>query len=179
MVVRNISEDRRSLDNLSIRTMLLDDWEAVKQIYLEGIATGNATFETQAPDWKDWNRSHLEVCRLVAVSNPGDSVTGWAALSPYSSRKVYAGVAEVSIYVAESARGMGIGKKLLTRLIKNSETAGIWSLQAGIFPENSASLSLHQSSGFRVVGRRERIGQMWGTWRDVLLLERRSSAVGI
>lgn len=159
--------------------MLPEDWPAVSQIYLEGIATGDATFETQAPAWDEWNSRHLETGRLVAVDEPGDDILGWVALGPYSSRRVYAGVAEVSVYVAAAARGRGVGKALLTQLIAGAEAAGFWTLEAGIFPENSASLALHLSCGFHVLGRRERIAQMKGVWRDVLLLERRSPTVGL
>jgi L-amino acid N-acyltransferase YncA len=157
-----------------------EDWAAVRAIYLEGIATHNATFETDAPDWEKWDSDHLRDCRLVARKGgrPFGRVVGWAALSPVSARCVYAGVAEVSVYVAEAARGQGVGKMLLQALIEESERQGIWTLQAGIFPENAASLVLHKSCGFREVGRRERIGQMDGVWRDVVLTERRSQVAG-
>jgi L-amino acid N-acyltransferase YncA len=154
-----------------------EDWPAVRAIYLEGIATGNATFEEAAPEWDKWNAGHLACARIVARPDTGD-VLGWAALSAVSSRSVYAGVAEVSVYVAERARGRGIGSQLMSRLIADSEAAGIWTLQAGIFPENVGSIALHQRSGFRMVGRRERLGQMNGRWRDVVLLERRSAVAG-
>ena len=152
--------------------MLAEDWPAVRAIYLEGIATGNATFAQSAPDWAEWDAGHLESCRLVATVE--EVVAGWAALSAVSSRCVYAGVAEVSIYVAESARGKGVGLELLQALAGASEHAGLWTLQAGIFPENTASIRLHKRCGFRVVGTRERIGCMDGRWRDVMLLERRA-----
>lgn len=158
--------------NVAIEEMRVDDWEGVRAIYLEGFATGNATFETDAPDWERWNQNHLSFARLVARGENG--VLGWAALSPVSSRRVYSGVAEVSVYVAGSARGLGVGQMLLVSLIQESERNGIWTLQAGIFPENAASLSLHKRCGFREVGRRERIGALHGIWRDVILLERRS-----
>jgi phosphinothricin acetyltransferase len=160
-----------------IRTMTDDDWVAVRAIYLAGIATGQATFETEAPSWTTWNNSHLPAPRLVALSEeiPG----GWAALSRISTRSVYAGVAEVSVYVAEQVRGKGMGELLLKALVKESEENGIWTLQAGIFPENTASISLHHSCGFREVGRRERIAKMKGVWRDTLLFERRSKLVGL
>jgi phosphinothricin acetyltransferase len=158
--------------------MRADDWPQVRAIYLEGIATGDATFEQTAPEWEKWDAEHLPGLRVVARAKDHPEIFGWAALSAVSSRCVYAGVAEVSIYVAERARGMGVGGRLLSRLIADSEAAGIWTLQAGIFPENSASIALHQRAGFRVVGRRERPGQMNGRWRDVALLERRSSTVG-
>ena len=154
-----------------------EDWDAVRAIYLEGIATGNSTFEQSAPDWQTWDQGHLESCRLVARSE--SEVLGWTALSPVSRRQVYAGVAEFSIYVAERARGRGIGAALLIALIEVSEQEGIWTLQSGIFPENTASLELCRRFGFRVVGTRERVGCMAGRWRDVVLLERRSKVAGI
>lgn len=160
-----------------IDAMQAADWDAVRAIYLEGIATGNATFETAAPEWDHWDKAHLALGRLVARCD--DKVVGWAALTPYSSRSVYAGVAEVSVYVSDSARGQGVGVGLLARLIEESERQGIWTLQAGIFPENRASLALHHRVGFREVGRRERIGKLKGVWRDVVVLERRSQRVGI
>lgn len=152
------------------------DWGAVREIYLEGIRTGNATFETQAPDWERWDTAHLRSCRLVARS--GSEVLGWAALSPVSSRCVYAGVAEVSVYVTERVRGRKIGSALLAALVKISEREGIWTLQAGIFPENIPSIEMHKRCGFRAVGIREKLGCMDGRWRDVLLMERRSKVVG-
>ena len=152
------------------------DWDAVRAIYLEGIATRNATFEQSAPDWPAWDKGHLPCCRLVARID--GEVLGWTALSPVSSRRVYAGVAEFSIYVAERARGRGIGAALLKALIDASEQEGIWTLQSGVFPENTASLELCRRCGFRVVGTRERIGSMDGRWRDVVLLERRSAIAG-
>ena len=154
-----------------------EDWDAVRAIYLEGIASGNSTFEQSAPDWQVWDQGHLPCCRLVA--RIGDEVLGWTALSPVSSRRVYAGVAEFSIYVAERARGLGIGRALLKALIEASEQEGIWTLQSGIFPENTASLKLCRRCGFRVLGTRERIGSMDGRWRDVVLIERRSTVAGI
>lgn len=152
------------------------DWEAVRAIYCQGIATRNATFEMDAPTWDKWDASHRQDCRLVARA--GGRVVGWAASSPVSGRCVYAGVAEVSVYVEQSARGQGVGKALLWELVLASERAGIWTLQTGIFPENVASLALHEACGFRRVGVRERIGQMGGVWRDVVLMERRSEIVG-
>jgi len=154
-----------------------EDWDAVRAIYREGITTGNATFETDVPGWEAWDKGHLRACRLVAKAD--GRVVGWAALTPYSSRRAYAGVAGLSIYVSASARGQGIGRALLGALIEVSERAGLWTLQAGIFPENTASLALHRAHGFREVGRRERIGQLNGVWRDVVLMERRSKVVGI
>jgi L-amino acid N-acyltransferase YncA len=161
----------------TIGTMRASDWEMVRTIYLEGIATGNATFEIEAPDWHAWNTAHLPFCRLVARDD--NSVLAWAALSPISSRCVYSGVAEVSIYVAASARGRGIGRALLLKLIQESELNGIWTLQAGILQENISSLTLHKGCGFREVGRRERIGKLSGVWRNVILLELRSRSVGL
>jgi L-amino acid N-acyltransferase YncA len=152
------------------------DWRQVRSIYLEGIETGQATFETDAPDWERWDAGHLKTCRLVARAV--DAIAGWAALSPVSARRVYRGVAEVSVYVQESFRGSGVGRALLERLVECSERHGIWTLQAGIIAENVASLKLHQRCGFREVGLRERIGQLEGEWRDVILLERRSKIVG-
>lgn len=163
--------------NYIIGAMQPTNWESVRAIYQEGIATGNATFETDAPDWQQWDEKHLQECRLVASVE--DHVVGWAALSPVSSRCVYRGVAEVSIYIAASARGQGIGKALLRALVDESEAAGIWTLQAGIFPENVASVALHKALGFREVGIRKHIGKMGGTWRDVLLMERRSEVIGV
>jgi L-amino acid N-acyltransferase YncA len=161
--------------------MLPHDWDALRAIYLEGIATGNSTFEQSAPDWQTWDQGHLPSCRLVArAANeiPGQ-ILGWTALSPVSRRQVYAGVAEFSVYVAERARGRGIGAALLQALIEVSEQEGIWTLQSGIFPENTASLELCRRFGFRVVGTRERIGCMAERWRDVVLLERRSAIAGV
>lgn len=162
---------------LTIDKLVADDWPRVRSIYLEGIATGHATFETDAPDWETWDRSHLSWARLVARNV--ETVIAWAALSPVSSRCVYAGVGEVSVYVAKSARAQGVGRLLLTSLIDQAEQNGLWMLQAGIFPENTSSIALHKGCGFREVGRRERLGKLHGVWRDVVLLERRSSRVGI
>jgi L-amino acid N-acyltransferase YncA len=159
-----------------IDIMTVADWQQVRSIYLEGISTGQATFETEAPDWESWDSSHLPHCRLVARSD--ENIAGWAALSPVSKRRVYSGVAETSIYIAGSFRGFGIGKALLNALVACSEKHGIWTLQAGILTENDSSLMLHRKCGFREVGRRERIGRLNGTWRDVVLLERRSEIVG-
>ncbi len=169
-------EQRQSII-LRIDPMLSSDWPVVREIYLEGIATGQATFETEAPSWEAWDASHSPFARLVTRNC--ETVVGWAALSPVSSRKAYAGVAEVSVYVAESQRGCGLGRQLLEALIGESETNGIWSLQAVMFPENAASVALHQRCGFREVGRRERIGKLGGVWRDTILLERRSRQIGI
>lgn len=160
-----------------IEAMGPGDWDAVKAIYREGIATGQATFETEMPAWETWDGEHLPVCRLVARGEGG--VVGWAALAPVSGRCVYGGVAEVSVYVVETARGQGVGKMLLQALVAASEQNEFWTLQAGIFPENEASLALHRACGFRVVGRRERLGQLHGAWRDVILMERRSRVAGV
>jgi L-amino acid N-acyltransferase YncA len=163
--------------NITVTSMRPEDWETVRLIYREGIETGNATFETEVPAWEKWDKSHLRECRLVARSE--DQIVGWAALSPVSNRCIYTGVAEVSIYVRSSARGQGVGKELLLVLIEESERNGIWTLQGGVFPENKASIALLKSCGFREVGIRERVGQMNGMWRDVLLMERRSKKVGV
>lgn len=160
-----------------IDAMRAEDWEAVRAIYEEGIASGAATFETSPPDWETWDQNHLACCRLAARQH--GNVAGWAALSPVSRRSAYAGVAEVSIYVAGSARGRGVGKALLAALIAESERAGLWMLQAAVMAGNKASLALFFSAGFREVGRRERIAQLHGVWRDTILLERRSRVVGI
>ena len=162
---------------LRIEPMRPEDWDRVRGIYLEGIATGQATFETTAPAWEAWDAAHMRAARLVA--REGKATLGWAALSPVSSRCVYAGVAEVSVYVAAAARGRGVGRALLAALIAAAERDGLWTLQAGIFPENEASLAVHRRCGFREVGRRERLGKLNGAWRDVLLLERRSPTVGL
>ena len=152
------------------------DWPAVRAIFEAGIATGDATFETSAPSWEEWDAEHLAEHRLTARVD--GEVVGWAALTPVSGRCVYAGVAELSVYVSEEARGRGVGRALLEHLIRSSEAAGIWTLQAGVFPENVASIELHRRCGFRVVGVRERIGKHRdGAWRDVVLLERRSEEV--
>jgi len=162
---------------LVIRPLGPADWDAVRRIYEEGIASGVATFETQAPTWDRWDTAHLATGRLVAEQ--GNQVLGWAALTPVSDRCVYAGVAEVSVYVGTNSRGQGVGRRLLEALVHASEEAGLWTLQAGIFAENHASLALHARCGFRVIGRRERVGQLHGRWRDTLLLERRSLVVGV
>ena len=162
---------------MKIRPMEPADWPSVSEIYAEGIASRIATFETAVPAWEVWNREHLPGCRFVAEE--GGQVRGWAALSPVSDRCAYAGVAEVSVYVAAARRGLGVGARLLDHLIRASEEAGIWTLQAGIFPENEVSIALHEACGFRIVGRREGLDQMYGTWRDVILMERRSKTVGV
>lgn len=162
---------------ISITPLTEKHWGAVRAIYLDGVATGHATFQQSAPDWNEWHKGHLPNGRLVAID--GEQVLGWAALTSVSSRCVYAGVAEVSVYVAQSAQRQGVGAALLAALVAEAESAGIWTLQAGIFPENKASLALHAKAGFRTVGTRERLGQLNDRWRDVLLLERRSSSVGV
>ena len=159
-----------------VDALTVEDWPAVRAIFADGIATRNATFETEPPSWDDWNAAHLREHRLAARDASG--LVGWAALTPYSARPAYAGVAEVSIYVAAGRHRRGIGSALLGELVTRTEAAGIWMLQAGIFPENVASLRLHFAHGFRVVGVRERIGRLDDSWRDVTLLERRSREVG-
>ncbi|HJP94681.1 MAG TPA: GNAT family N-acetyltransferase [Pyrinomonadaceae bacterium] len=156
----------------AIDQMTPSDWPQVRSIYLEGIASGNSTFETDAPSWGKWDEAHFQIPRLVM--RDGDKILGWAALSPVSKRNVYRGVAEVTVYVTESAKGQGIGRALLEALVQESERNGIWTLQASIFPENAASVKLHLRCGFREVGRRERIAMLNGVWRDTLLFERRS-----
>ncbi|MCL6274599.1 N-acetyltransferase family protein [Muricauda sp. 2012CJ35-5] len=157
--------------------MKSSDWNQVAQIYNEGIATGFATFETQVPSYNDWDKAHIESCRLVAEEN--GIILGWAALSPVSSRCVYGGVGEVSVYVGAKSRGKGSGKQLLQKLIETSENAGYWTLQSGVFPENEASIKLHEKVGFRYIGRRERVGKLAGKWKDNLLFEKRSKTIGI
>lgn len=165
-----------TLTRVEIRDLRPLDWPEVARIFDEGIRTGAATFEVEVPSWKAWDATHLAEHRLV-VTLDGE-VVGWAALSPVSDRACYAGVAEHSIYIAERLRGLGFGRQLLGALIASSERGGIWTLQSGIFPENVASLALHASLGFRVVGVRERLGRAHDGWRDVLLLERRSEVNG-
>ena len=161
---------------MELRDLRPDDWPEVARIFEEGIRTGVATFETEVPSWEAWDAAHLAEHRLVAVRD--GRIVGWIALAPVSSRCCYEGVAEVSAYVAEEARGEGVGRELLAALIESSERAGIWTLETGVFPENTPSLTLLQRFGFRVVGTRERIGRMHGMWRDVVFLERRSEVVG-
>ena len=162
---------------MPIIALLPERWPFVKAIYETGLATGNASFQTSAPSWEEWDAAHLKHSRLVSTLN--NQVVGWAALTPVSGRCVYAGVAEVSVYVHPDSRGLGIGEDLLQELIIESEKNGIWTLQAGIFPENIASLRIHEKTGFRQVGFREKIGQMNGKWRDTVLLERRSKIVSV
>ena len=155
------------------------DWDALREIYLEGLATGQATFETTAPTQDEWDSGHLSFGRIGAYSVPDGTLIGWAALSGISKRQAYAGVAEVSVYVAATVRGNGVGRALLQALIRESENKGIWTLQASIFPENVVSLKLHKSLGFRTVGERERISKLKGVWRNTVILERRSDVVGV
>ena len=163
---------------ISIRNLTAVDWLAVRDIYIQGIATGEATLETSPPEWESWDKSHTQELRYVAVSDSGN-IAGWIALTPVSGRCVYAGVAEVSVYVGETFRGQKVGDLLLTHLIEESEKRGYWTLQAGIFDENIASMKLHLKNGFRIVGYREKIGRMNGIWRSVNLLERRSKIQGV
>ena len=162
---------------IAVERMHAAHWPGVRAVYAEGLATGDATFETEAPGWERWDAAHLRACRLVAL-DVGGRVAGWAALSPVSARQVYAGVAEVSVYVAADFRGRRVGRMLLEALVRESEAEGICTLQASIFPENAASVALHTTCGFRLVGRRERVGQLKGRWRDTVLLERRSRVAG-
>jgi L-amino acid N-acyltransferase YncA len=161
---------------MTITVLHPEHWPIVKAIYEDGLATGNASFQTSAPSWEEWDDAHLKHSRLVALD--GDTVTGWAALTPVSGRCVYAGVAEVSVYIDAAHRGRGIGQALLQALITESEANGLWTLQAGIFPENIASIQLHEKCGFRLLATREKIGQHNGIWRDTVLFERRSKKVG-
>ena len=157
---------------MTIQSLTAEHYSSVKKIYEQGIATGQATFQTTATEWTEWDQSHLPHSRIVAIEN--DEVIGWAALTPVSGRCVYAGVAEISVYIDERYGGRGIGKILLQHLISESESHNIWTLQAGVFPENISSLKIHESLGFRKVGYREKIGQLKGIWRDTVLLEKRS-----
>jgi len=158
---------------MTIAPLLEEHWPEVAAIYAEGLATRLATFETEVPTWEAWDAGHLKQHRLVARGDDAE-VLGWAAVSPVSSRCVYGGVVEVSVYVAASARGRGVGRALLETLVADTEAAGVWTIQAGVFPENAASMALHAACGFRIVGVRERLGRLDGIWRDVVLLERRS-----
>lgn len=166
----------KTLD-ITIRQMEAKDWVAVSTIYSEGIATGFATFEKDIPTYEVWDSAHMKSCRLVAERK--DSVLGWAALSPVSSRCVYGGVGEVSVYVGQNSRGMGAGQLLIKALIDASEKEGLWTLQSGIFPENKGSIKLHEEVGFRFIGKRERVGKLDGVWKDNVLYERRSKVVGV
>ena len=163
--------------HVTITDLRREHWPEVARVYEQGIATGDATFETSVPSWEEWDRAHVDAHRFVAVG-PDGSVIGWVAVSPVSDRCVYGGVVENSVYVAAEARGRGVGLALLERLVDSTETAGVWTIQTGIFPENESSVRLHERAGFEVVGRRTRLGKLNGAWRDVLLLERRSDIVG-
>ncbi len=163
--------------HMTIRDMHSADWGQVSQIYADGIATGFATFETSTPTYDHWDKAHTAHCRFVAEE--AGEILGWVALSPVSSRCVYGGVAEVSVYIATKNRGKGIGKLLMEHLILESEKAGYWTLQSGIFPENLGSIKLHEKVGFRYIGKRERVGKIKGVWKDNLLFEKRSQIVGI
>jgi L-amino acid N-acyltransferase YncA len=160
---------------MNVRELRRDDWPAVRAIYEDGIRGGDATFETEAPSWEAWDAVHPQL-RLVAERD--GAVVGWAALSPHSPRRCYRGVGDVSVYVRQSARGAGVGRFLLEELVDRSEQAGYWTLTAGIFPENDASLRLHRACGFRELGVHRRLGELGGVWRDVVWLERRSEVVG-
>ncbi|NNJ88520.1 MAG: N-acetyltransferase [Eudoraea sp.] len=162
---------------MEIRSMTPEDWPAVSRIYKEGIATGYATFEQEIPSYENWDKAHIKECRLIA--SEAETITGWAALSPVSSRCVYGGVGEVSVYISKDHRGKGIGKRLLLSLIDASENAGYWTIQSGIFPENKASTKIHEQCGFRLIGCRERVGKLDGVWKDNLIYEKRSTSVGI
>lgn len=158
-----------------MRDLRPDDWPEVAQIFEEGIATGNATFETEVPSWEDWDRAHLAGHRFAAQDD--GRVVGWIALAPVSARECYEGVAEISVYVTAGARGRGVGSELLATLVESAERGGLWTLQTSVFPENAASLALLRRFGFRVVGTRERIARLHGVWRDTVLVERRSEVV--
>lgn len=166
-----------SASKIQFRKLEEKDWEPVAEIYLQGILTGNATFQQEVPSWEEWDKAHLKTCRLVAELH--HKIVAWAALTSVSDRCVYGGVAEVSVYVSSDFSGKNIGTLLLDQLIKESEKNGVWTLQAGVFPENKASCRIHEKLGFRQVGYREKIGKLKGVWRDVLLFERRSKIVGI
>lgn len=169
--------DKPDVGGVILRKLKFDDWEDIKSIYEEGIATGNATFETSSGTWKQWDKNHLKELRFVAEIDK--EVAGWVALSPVSGRCVYGGVAETSIYVKASFSGRGIGSLLLNHIIEQSEKSGIWTLQAGIFTENKRSIKLHEKHGFRVVGVREKLGKLYNSWKDVVLMERRSRVTGV
>ncbi|MDP5060979.1 MAG: GNAT family N-acetyltransferase [Maribacter sp.] len=165
------------MNDITTRTMLATDWESVANIYKQGIDTGMATFETNVPTFEAWDKAHMSTCRFVAEST--SEIMGWVALSPVSSRCVYGGVAEISVYISENSRGKGLGKLLLEHVISASEQEGIWTLQSGIFPTNYGSIKIHEATGFRKIGKRERVGKLHGKWVDNVLFERRSSIVGI
>jgi phosphinothricin acetyltransferase len=163
-------------NEIIFRQMTADDWKSVAEIYRQGIETGNATFQQGIPSWDEWDNGHLKTCRIVAEED--NEIIGWAALTPVSGRCVYAGVAEVSVYISNNHKGKKIGTKLLDKLITESEKEGLWTLQASVFPENKPSLKIHEDLGFRQVGYREKIGKMNWIWRDTILLERRSKTIG-
>ena len=165
----------REAPPVTVEALRPEHWAEVARIYADGIATGNATFETEVPSWETWDRAHLPEHRLVAIHD--GRVVGWVAVSPVSDRCVYGGVVENSVYVDESVRGRGIGRRLLDALVESTEAAGVWTIQAGMFPENAGSVRLHERVGFEVVGTRKRLGKLHGAWRDVLLMERRSAVV--
>jgi len=165
------------MPKILIYNMMQKDWPEVRKIYEQGIQTGDATFESSVPEWPQWHASHLTEPRIVAKINR--KIVGWAALSPLSDRCVYEGVAEVSVYVDSYYYGRGVGTKLLEKLIELAEFKGLWTLQAGIFPENEASIHIHKKCGFHIVGIRKKLGKLNGVWRDVVLLERRSEVVGV
>ncbi|MGO4918625.1 GNAT family N-acetyltransferase [Maribacter spongiicola] len=165
------------MNDITIRTMLATDWESVANIYKQGIDTGMATFETNVPTFEAWDEAHMRTCRFIAEST--SEIMGWVALSPVSSRCVYGGVAEISVYISENSRGKGLGKLLLEHVISASEQEGIWTLQSGIFPTNYGSIKIHEATGFRMIGKRERVGRLHSKWVDNVLFERRSSIVGI
>ncbi|GET32835.1 phosphinothricin N-acetyltransferase [Prolixibacter bellariivorans] len=163
--------------SVKLRAMTPDDWPEVARIYDEGLKTGNATFQQVVPTWEEWNTGHVQSCRMVAIIE--GTMAGWAALSAVSSRAVYAGVAEVSVYIGKDFRGMRIGNRLMKNLIDESEKESFWTLQSSIFPENEASIKLHEKYGLRTIGYREKVGKMDGVWRDTVIMERRSKVVGI
>ena len=163
--------------SIKLRKITASDWTSVAEIYKQGIETGNATFQQTIPSWDEWNKAHINTCRLIIEVD--NEVAGWAALSAVSSRPVYAGIAEVSVYVGSKYRGQQIGTKLLEAIISESESKGFWTLQAGIFPENQASIAIHKKAGFREIGYREKVGKMKDVWRSTVLLERRSTIIGI
>ena len=165
------------MSEIIMRPMLATDWNSVANIYKEGIETGVATFETNVPSFDVWNKAHMTTCRFVAEKN--DEILGWVALSPVSSRCVYGGVAEISVYISATSRGKGLGKLLLEHVIDTSEKEGIWTLQSGVFPTNHGSIKIHKSTGFRMIGTRERVGKLHGKWIDNILFERRSKVVGV
>ena len=162
-------------NKITIKSMLPEHWPEVSIIYQDGVETGMATFEKEIPSWEVWDSNHIKACRIIAVLNK--KIVGWAALSPVSSRCVYGGVGEVSVYVSNGFRGNQIGEKLLRRLIMESEENGLWTIQSGVFPENIGSIKLHEKVGFRKIGYREKIGALNGVWKDNILLEKRSKLI--